>query len=711
MSISGRVGASAELDGGGLADHLAALSATRDRESLCSAACLAAGELLGLDGAWMACRRRGRVGAEAEWLRPAARAQRLGGARLEELLLEVSQAGGPVVGTVGRQATVAIPVRVAGHLQAALVGAVRGGAAIDAQAIGLARLLGVHVSACLEMVMATTAARELAMLEMSSPAVPDEAPLPPAPAAGPRFDVLRSLSAMLTGARSETAIAHAVVGELRRLIEYDSCRFYLRAPAGDLLVPLAQSGLAPVYSGDSAEALIVAVGEGITGRAFAEGRPLRIDDAAAVDHGVEIPGTEPMDESMLVAPMVAEGGPIGVLVTARAGLGAFSDEDLDVLQIVAAQAAVACEGLRLAAEHREARSVAEALLELGAALSLQSSVEAIAQMLALAIDRLLDSAGISLWLRDRDELVPAMAVGYTPQEQERLMAARLPVVSEPFAAALETRRITTVSVDDAPLLAGCLDAAPGGTSFAMVAVGERAANRAVIVVQRGPRRGALTYRDEEMLMGVADQALLAMTNRSLYDELETSFLATVEALGNALDLMDQYTNDHAQALVGLCTEVAERMNRSPEEIRDIRFAAPLHDVGKIGIPREILNKPGRLTEAEFAVMKQHPSLGAQIIAPVAALAGARELVLTCHEHWDGSGYPRRLRGEAIPVGARILLACDAFHAMTSDRVYRQAMTVPEAVAELRRCSGTQFHPQVVDALVAVIAASGAESAR
>ena len=97
----------------------------------------------------------------------------------------------------------------------------------------------------------------------------------------------------------------------------------------------------------------------------------------------------------------------------------------------------------------------------------------------------------------------------------------------------------------------------------MVAVGERAANRAVIVVQRGPRRGALTYRDEEMLMGIADQALLAMTNRSLYDELETSFLATVEALGNALDLMDQYTNDHAQALVGLCTEVAERMNAKP----------------------------------------------------------------------------------------------------------------------------------------------------
>ena len=167
-----------------------------------------------------------------------------------------------MVGTAGRQATVAIPVRVAGHLQAALVGAVRDGGAMDAEAIAVARLLGVHTGACLEMVMATTAARELAMLEMSSVAVAEEAPRPPVPAPGPRFDVLRSLATMLAGAPSETAIAHAVVGELRGLIEYDSCRFYLRAPDGDLLVPLAQSGLAPVYSGDSAEALIVAVGEG-----------------------------------------------------------------------------------------------------------------------------------------------------------------------------------------------------------------------------------------------------------------------------------------------------------------------------------------------------------------------------------------------------------------------------------------------------------------
>jgi HD-GYP domain-containing protein (c-di-GMP phosphodiesterase class II) len=208
-----------------------------------------------------------------------------------------------------------------------------------------------------------------------------------------------------------------------------------------------------------------------------------------------------------------------------------------------------------------------------------------------------------------------------------------------------------------------------------------------------------------MLLGIADQALLAITNRALYDELDTSFLATMQALGNALDAKDAYTNDHAQALVGLCTEVADRLGVSGSELRDISVAAALHDIGKIGIPAEILNKPGPLTAPEWAVMKTHPQLGAQILEPVRALAGAAELVISCHEHWDGSGYPNGLAGPEIPLGARVILACDAYDAITTDRVYRKARASQEAMQELRRCSGRDFDPQVVDVLAAVIAAT------
>ena len=177
---------------------------------------------------------------------------------------------------------------------------------------------------------------------------------------------------------------------------------------------------------------------------------------------------------------------------------------------------------------------------------------------------------------------------------KRLRATRLPAEGV-LETALDSRRVTSSRVDEAPQLAGCLDAAPAGTTFAITAVGERAANRAAVVVQRGPRRGQPSSRDEQMLLGIADQALLAIINRSLYADLQESFLATVEALGNALDLKDPYTNDHALALVDLCAGVCGRIGMSPADQRDVSFAAALHDIGKIGIPASILQKPGPLT--------------------------------------------------------------------------------------------------------------------
>jgi HD-GYP domain-containing protein (c-di-GMP phosphodiesterase class II) len=288
----------------------------------------------------------------------------------------------------------------------------------------------------------------------------------------------------------------------------------------------------------------------------------------------------------------------------------------------------------------------------------------------------------------------------------RLQLVSIPItsggaVSHVLAA---TARPTRLLSDGDRSLAVSL-ATHDGTCIEMAAAVSAA--REYVMLEQAMKPVEMTRGDralEQMLLGIADQALLAITNRALYDELDGSFLATVQALGNALDLKDSYTNEHAQALVGLCTEVAERLGLTGGALRDISFAAALHDIGKIGIPAEILNKPGPLTAEEFAVMRTHPRLGAQILKPVAALAGAAELVLACHEHWDGSGYPLGLAGDQIPLGARVILACDAFDAMTTDRVYRKAMTGPDAMAELRRCSGTHFDPRVVDVLVAVVAA-------
>jgi HD-GYP domain-containing protein (c-di-GMP phosphodiesterase class II) len=135
----------------------------------------------------------------------------------------------------------------------------------------------------------------------------------------------------------------------------------------------------------------------------------------------------------------------------------------------------------------------------------------------------------------------------------------------------------------------------------------------------------------------------------------------------------------------------------------LRFAAALHDIGKLSVPESILCKPGPLTAEERAVMERHTIVGEQILAPIEFLAGVRLLVRHEHERWDGGGYPDGLAGEAIPLGSRIILACDALHAMTSDRPYRRALSHDAALEELRSHAGTQFDPRVVGALLAVLA--------
>jgi HD-GYP domain-containing protein (c-di-GMP phosphodiesterase class II) len=138
--------------------------------------------------------------------------------------------------------------------------------------------------------------------------------------------------------------------------------------------------------------------------------------------------------------------------------------------------------------------------------------------------------------------------------------------------------------------------------------------------------------------------------------------------------------------------------------RDAEFAALLHDIGKIKVPAEIINKPGKLTDEEWKIMKTHTLEGERLLSQVGGILGnVGRIVRSCHEDWDGTGYPDGLAADDIPLVARIVRACDAFSAMTTDRAYRKARPVDEALAELRRCSGTDFDPVVVEALAAAVA--------
>ncbi|MDX6400776.1 MAG: hypothetical protein QOF27_1382 [Gaiellaceae bacterium] len=216
-----------------------------------------------------------------------------------------------------------------------------------------------------------------------------------------------------------------------------------------------------------------------------------------------------------------------------------------------------------------------------------------------------------------------------------------------------------------------------------------------LVVFSLPLIGLLAYFARERQVRI-DHAL----------ELSHAYRGTAMLLGDVVEADDAYTGSHSRDVVTLVVEVADKLGLDVRERRDAEFAALLHDIGKIKVPGDIINKPGKLTDEEWEIMKMHTIEGERLLSQVGGILGnVGRIVRSCHEDWDGTGYPDGLVSDDIPLVARIVRACDAFSAMTTDRSYRKARPVDEAVAELERCSGTDFDPAVVEALAAVVSSS------
>jgi HD-GYP domain-containing protein (c-di-GMP phosphodiesterase class II) len=227
--------------------------------------------------------------------------------------------------------------------------------------------------------------------------------------------------------------------------------------------------------------------------------------------------------------------------------------------------------------------------------------------------------------------------------------------------------------------------------IAMVAFGAPAS---VLVVL--PLLGLLAFLAQERKRRI-DYAL----------ELGHAYRGTAFLLGDVIEADDAYTGSHSRDVVDLVVAVSLELGLDPSAQRDAELTALLHDVGKIRIPAEIINKPGKLTDEEWAVMKTHTIEGEQMLEKIGGLLGrVGRLVRSCHERWDGGGYPDGLAGEDIPLVARVVCACDAYNAMTTDRSYRPARPADEALAEMSSCAGTHFDPQVVAALEAVVRRAG-----
>ncbi len=213
---------------------------------------------------------------------------------------------------------------------------------------------------------------------------------------------------------------------------------------------------------------------------------------------------------------------------------------------------------------------------------------------------------------------------------------------------------------------------------------------------------AFDEADARLLTTVADQVGSALHSAELFDQVEQAYVDTARAFSTALYVKDAYTASHSASIVQNAEATGRAMGMEEGALRTLRYGAVLHDIGKLAIPASILTKRSALTLEERRQMEQHTLIGEQILAPIRFLSEVLPLVRHGHERWDGTGYPDRLKGEEIPLGARIIFACDAYDAIITDRPYRDGRSPEEARAELARCAGTQFDPAVVDALLSVL---------
>jgi HD-GYP domain-containing protein (c-di-GMP phosphodiesterase class II)/putative methionine-R-sulfoxide reductase with GAF domain len=487
------------------------------------------------------------------------------------------------------------------------------------------------------------------------------------------------------------------------LVDYHSCRVYV--VGGDQLVPVAWRGDVDPYENESVEELTCVIGEGITGRAAETGESILLANALDCEFGVTIPGTDDVDESMIAVPLHYDARVIGTVVISKLGVGQFDEDDVRMLEVLGGHASVALENARLyEAERCEAKrakaslEISNALLDFSRRLALAESLDEVLDRAVELSARLLERPRSAVWLQERagDGLVAQALFGFNWRDTGILQELRLP--DERARELLQADEPFQLDASEFPVgWAGEL--ARGRIAVAPLQLdGDRLG---CIVVAAGPEADGFDDRSMRLLAGVVHQVKLAVANASSFESLERTFLSTVEALANALEANDEYTSDHARWITDMALHVGRELGLDSKTLKGLELGALFHDIGKIGVPEAILSKPGPLSDEEWKVVRLHPELGARILAPIERLERVCDIVRHCHEHWDGSGYPDGLAGEEIPLESRVILVCDAYHAMTTDRPYRKRLSVEEAARRLRESAGTQFDPRVVEVFLAL----------
>jgi HD-GYP domain-containing protein (c-di-GMP phosphodiesterase class II) len=508
--------------------------------------------------------------------------------------------------------------------------------------------------------------------------------------ASDQYAALRRIAGLVDAPGAFTQLAPEAADAVRALLAADGVWLCVRGRRNADLVLRHADGVEPrqALSGD----LPIAADPLVEAATLADG-PLRIDDYAA--HAASEPHLRAQGvRAVLSAPLEAGAQGHGVVIAFRRG-GAFADGTETLLAQAAQTLALVLTTHAARRAHGEA--LAREMLLARAANATAAAPDQDAAMHHTATG----AAAVA------DAVFAAVLLGEGPAT--RLVAVTGDHLGAPRAGlrALPgtlVRGRPQVYIDALGLLAklGIRGASPDvrGRLCVLQPIADGTdVFGAVLVLLAADAPDPSIFGSLETLAGNAGGVL---RRARLHGEIERAYLSTVTALANALEAKDLQTHEHASATSRLAVAVGTELGLSAPELRDLEFAAVLHDVGKIAIPDEILSRRGPLSDEEWAYVRDHTVIGERILRGIPFLRSAAAAVRSAHERWDGGGYPDGLAAERIPLLARIVFACDTWDVMTSDRPYRDALSADEAERRLEAEAGHQLDPQVVGALLAVV---------
>lgn len=343
----------------------------------------------------------------------------------------------------------------------------------------------------------------------------------------------------------------------------------------------------------------------------------------------------------------------------------------------------------------------ERVIKAGARLSSEIGLNELLDLISEEVTKVVDADRSSIYLvdKEKDEIWTKEAIGL----KDRIRFSINKGISGYVARTGEI-----LNIDDPyshPMFNNEIDESTGYTTKSLLTVPMKNMRQEIIGVIQAVNQiydEPFSEVDEILLISLGSLAAVSVDNSQLYSELQSSYRETLQSLVSLLDLRDNSTEKHSIRVVRFTLKLAEKMGISDEDqLQMIEWGAILHDVGKIGVPDSILQKPGPLNDEEWGIMKTHPELGYKALQDIPFLKNAALIVKHHQEKYDGTGYPAGLKGKEIPLGARIFAVGDTYDAMSSDRVYRDALPYKTIVEEFKKCSGSQFDPRVVNAFLKI----------